>query len=248
MKKLHYILLGIIFASMFACSEADKEMFKGPDSICFRFPQTSDDIDEYRKLDSSLIFREDTVVYSFAFDMEATERVICIPVQIGGMATGHERTYMIEGEEYNGTQAGVHYEALRKEQVLGAEKTTDSLRVKFFRRDMDKVARKIGLRIKTGGDFVEGAQERLFLAIQVSDILEKPSWWDNWSDCFGTFHPIKYREWIKIYGGTGDLTGKRPDWWVAPLELTLILELKELFEREEFYDENNVRLTIPCTH
>ena len=51
-----------------------------------------------------------------------------------------------------------------------------------------------------------------------------------------------------MYGGTGDLTGKRPDWWVAPLELTLVLELKDLFEREEFYDENNVRLTIPCTH
>lgn len=66
--------------------------------------------------------------------------------------------------------------------------------------------------------------------------------------CFGTYHPIKFREWIKMYGGTGDLTGKRPDWWFAPLELTLVLELKDLFEREEFYDENNVRLTIPCTH
>lgn len=248
MKKLHYILLGIIFASMFACSEADKEMFKGPDSICFRIPQTSDDIDEYRKLDSSLIFREDTVVYSFAFDMEATERTICIPVQIGGMAANHERKYMVEVEEYNGAQAGVHYEAINKEQILSAGKTTDSLRIKFFRRDMDKVARKIGLRIKTGGDFIEGTQERLFVAVQVSDILEKPSWWNDWSSCFGTYHPIKFREWIKMYGGTGDLTGKRPDWWGAPLELTLVLELKDLFEREEFYEENNVRLTIPCTH
>ena len=77
MKRVYYILLlGIIFLSMFACSEAGKEMFEGPNSICFRFPTTSEDIEEYRKLDSSLIFREDTVVYSFAFDMEATEREI----------------------------------------------------------------------------------------------------------------------------------------------------------------------------
>ena len=63
MKRVYYILLlGIIFLSMFACSEAGKEMFEGPNSICFRFPTTSEDIEEYRKLDSSLIFREDTVV------------------------------------------------------------------------------------------------------------------------------------------------------------------------------------------
>ena len=249
MKRVYYILLlGIIFLSMFACSEAGKEMFEGPNSICFRFPTTSEDIEEYRKLDSSLIFREDTVVYSFAFDMEATEREICIPVQIAGFATEYDRKYKVTVEEYNGTQADVHYEAISEEQILGAGKTTDSLRVKFFRRDMDKVARKIGLRIKTGGDFVEGTQERLFFAVQVSDILEKPSWWDQWSDCFGTYHPIKYREWIKLYGGTGDLTGKDADWWRASLELTLVLELQDLFEREEFYDENNIRLTIPCTH
>ena len=48
-----------------------------------------------------------------------------------------------------------------------------------------------------------------------------------------------------MYGGTGDLTGKRPDWWVAPWELTLVMELIDLFDREEIYDETNVRLTIP---
>ena len=91
-------------------------------------------------------------------------------------------------------------------------------------------------------------KEKLFVAVQVSDILEKPDWWDNWIGCFGTFHPVKYREWMKLYGGTGDLTGKRPDWWYAPLELTLILDLKRMFEENEFLDENGKRLLIPCTH
>lgn len=53
---------------------------------------------------------------------------------------------------------------------------------------------------------------------------------------------------MKLYGGTGDLTGKRPDWWYAPLELTLILDLKRMFEENEFLDENGKRLLIPCTH
>ena len=53
---------------------------------------------------------------------------------------------------------------------------------------------------------------------------------------------------MKLYGGTGDLTGKIPDWWDSALELTLVLDLKHLFEVKEFLDEKGNRLVIPCTH
>lgn len=249
MKGLNYILISGILALLgVACSEASRDMFGDVEAINFRIPQTSEEISAYKLLDSSIIFREDTMVYSFAFDMVATEREICIPVEITGYAAHVDRKYQIEVVEYNGTKAGKHYDALPTEQVLPAGKVKDSLRVRFHRIDMEKQARKIGIRIKSGGDFAEGPQERLFVAVQVSDILEKPSWWDNWEGCFGTFHPIKYREWMKIYGGTGDLTGKVADWWQASLELSLVLDLKSLFEKEVFLDENGNRLVIPCTH
>ncbi len=244
------ILIGMLLLYMVsACSEADREMFEETAAINFDIPLTSSAITEYRKLDSTLIFREDTMVYSFAFDLELQEREICVPVEITGFASDKDRKYIVEVEEMNGAKAGVHYEPISREQILGKGKTRDSLRIKFYRKDMDQPgqARKLGLRIKSGGDFIEGIEERLFVAVQVSDILEEPSWWKKWIGCFGMFHPIKYREWMKLYGGTGDLTDKDPDWWSAPLELTLILDLKALFEREEFYD-GDTRLVIPCTH
>ena len=249
MKGLYCILASVFFLQLgIACSEADRDLFEGPVGINFRIPKTSEEIKDYKLRDSSLIFREDTMVYSFAFDMVNTEREICVPVEVTGFAKEVDRKYYVEVVEYNGAKAGVHYDAVPTEHVLAAGKVKDSLRILFHRVDMDKQARKIGITIKRGGDFIEGVKEKLFVAVQVSDILEKPDWWDNWIGCFGTFHPVKYREWMKLYGGTGDLTGKRPDWWYAPLELTLILDLKRMFEENEFLDENGKRLLMPCTH
>ena len=249
MKALNYIwvALGLLVMGS-ACSEAEREMFSGPESINFCFPVTSEEIEDYKLLDSSLIFREDTMVYSFAFDLESSERLISIPVEITGFAADYDRTYRVKVTEFNGAKAGVHYDPVAEEQILHAGKVKDSLQILFHRVDMDQQARKIGLTIETGGDFVEGVKEKLFVAVQVSDILEEPDWWEDWVGCFGEYHPIKYREWMKLYGGTGDLSGKYPDWWAAPLELTLILELKRMFEEGDFRDENGNKLVIPCTH
>lgn len=246
MKSLNYIGIAcMLFWMGSACSEADREMFEGPEAINFCLPMTSEEIENYRELDSSLVFRDDTIVYSFAFDMVNTERVISIPVEVTGFAHNQDRKYRVKVTDYNGAQAGVHYDPIAEEQILAAGKVKDSLQIRFHRVDMDKQPRKIGLMIEAGGDFVEGVKERLFVAVQVSDILEKPEWWDDWEMCFGPYHPIKYREWIKLYGGTGDLTGKHPNWWTTPLEIILILDLKRIFEEGDFRDENGNKLVIP---
>ena len=87
MKGLYCILASVFFLQLgIACSEADRDLFEGPVGINFRIPKTSEEIKDYKLRDSSLIFREDTMVYSFAFDMVNTEREICVPVEVTGFA------------------------------------------------------------------------------------------------------------------------------------------------------------------
>ena len=160
MKGLYCILASVFFLQLgIACSEADRDLFEGPVGINFRIPKTSEEIKDYKLRDSSLIFREDTMVYSFAFDMVNTEREICVPVEVTGFAKEVDRKYYVEVVEYNGAKAGVHYDAVPTEHVLAAGKVKDSLRILFHRVDMDKQARKIGITIKRGGDFIEGVKE-----------------------------------------------------------------------------------------
>ena len=163
MKSLNYIGIAcMLFWMGSACSEADREMFEGPEAINFCLPVTSEEIENYRELDSSLVFRDDTIVYSFAFDMVNTERVISIPVEVTGFAHNQDRKYRVKVTDCNGAQAGVHYDPIAEEQILAAGKVKDSLQIRFHRVDMDKQPRKIGLMIEAGGDFVEGYRYLIF--------------------------------------------------------------------------------------
>ncbi len=240
MKKLVY--MAMLVAVLVGCSEAEELMFDSPNAIYFKKMYT----DEVNNL--SVI--EDTVFYTFAFTPELQEREICIPVEIVGFPSSQERKYNIKVTECNGAKAGVHYESLNSEQVLGSGKTIDSLRVRFYKQDMDEQARKVEILIQPSVDFKEGIKDSLFVAIQVSNILEKPVWWDAWKTCFGEYHRIKYEEWMKIWGGKGTLPSNTSwlSWYMYPKELTALIQLKRLFNEKEFYDENGNRLTIPCPY
>jgi hypothetical protein len=224
-----------------ACSEASREMFSAPGAIYFRMPQG----------DTTLIIREDTVVYSFAFDLVNTRREICIPVEIVGLAAGHDRTYRVEVNPFGETLPGVHHEPVATEQVLPAGKTRDSLRVTFLRSpDMQQEVKKIGITIRDGGDLATGVRECLYVAIQVSDILERPAWWNNtWNPYFGgTYDPQIYKVWMEIWGGTGDLSAyPSASWWDAPHVLTALFDLKRYFDEHEVYYLNDPgrRIIIP---
>lgn len=225
MKKItnHFGIISIILLLIFACGEANKEMFKGPESIYFRVPQG----------DTTLIIREDTIVFSFAFDLNSSQREILIPVEISGFPTDYDRKYMVEVTNIGDTKAGIHYETISKEQVLPAGKMTDSLKVIFYRtEDMGKSAKKIGISIQDGGELIKGVEECLYMAIQVSDILEKPEWWNTWEDYFGRYDPQVYREWMRIWGGTGDISEyTEPGWWQAPQVLTALIDLRSYFSK-----------------
>lgn len=244
MNRIAIIIIGLWILCGIACQEADKEMFDGNETgLYFELGKLKDD--------KTLILREDTVMYTFAYDdvEEVHQREVFIPVELAGFATGRERTYRIEVEAAANTKEGIDYEPLTTEQIYSADKTVDSLQFVWKRNpSMQKEVKKVNIRIVSGGDFEAGVEEKLFVSLQASDILEKPDWWDNWEAAFGSWHPTKLREWIKIWGRE-DLEKVRPDYitfYDYPQECTAIVKLHDLFESEEFYDENGVRLYVPA--
>lgn len=244
MNRIALIIIGLWILCGIACQEADKEMFDGDETgLYFDLGKLKDD--------KTLILREDTVMYTFAYDdvEEVHLREVYIPVELVGFAAGRDRTYRIEIEAAVNTKEGVDYEPLATEQVYSADKTVDSLRFVWKRNpSMQKEVKKVNIRIVGGGDFGGGVEEKLFVSLQASDILEKPAWWDNWEAAFGSWHPTKLREWIKIWGRE-DLKKVNPDYitfYDYPQECTAIVKLHDLFENEEFYDENGVRLYVPA--
>ena len=244
MRKKLYIGAAVALSCLMACQEADKVMYplNEVEGVYFK-------ADSMAFYDANLTQREDTVVYSFAYEDESFDHYrIGIPVQVAGEAVDKDRTYRLEILEGGNAVETEDYEPFALEQVLHANRMVDTLWVTWKRSEvMQKSARMLGLQIVAGGELIPGVEEKLTLWLLASDILEEPSWWDDWEVCFGTYHPTKLREWIKIWGNEplDENLWMGPNWFEYPQECTAILKLKDVFEQNEFYDEQEVRLYIP---
>lgn len=247
MKSRFYIgIFGLLFLAMVSCQEADKTMFS------IETPGVYFKTDSVVYQDTALIVREDTLVYSFAYDdeEEVHEREIKVPVQLVGIAGSQDRMYKLEIVAGPNTREGVDYKVVDADQIFHANMSVDTVRVVWKRNlSMRQEVKRLDLRIVAGGDFSVGVDEKLYVCLQASDMLEKPSWWDDWEAGFGSWHQTKLREWIKIWGPAP----LEEDLWMGvyfdayPQECTAILKLREVFEKEVFYDEETgVRLVIPA--
>lgn len=245
MKRNIYIGICLFcLVLVFACREAEREMYPlETEGLYFH-------ADSVAYFDTNLLLRTDTVVYTFAYETTAVQTYeVRVPVQLMGVAAERERIYYVEILPADNTVEGTDYEPVTSRQVFAAGKTVDTLRIVWKRnKSMEKGLKQLNIHILEGGDFTRTVEERNFIALQASDILEEPDWWKAWEIAFGSYHPTKLREWVKIWG-------REPleeDPWMGiyfmgyPQECTAILKLRDLFEKEEFYDDNGVRLVIPA--
>ena len=245
MKNRIYIGIMAVLASLaFACQEADREMYPlSLEGVYFK-------ADSVAMNDSALLLRGDTIVYSFAYEDESFDRYrMGVPVQLTGQAADQARTYRLEIIATGNARETIDYEAFKLEQTVRAHKTVDTLWVVWKRsKEMEQGPKQLGLRMVGGGELVPGVDEKRTIWLQVSDVLEKPDWWEAWEAGFGSWHPTKLREWVKIWGREplDDYLWMGINWSEYPQECTAILKLKDLFDREEFVDDNGVRLLIPA--
>ncbi len=241
MKRLKYITVSLVAVfALSMCSEADEPTYSGPESVYFRMPA--------KDFDDSLIIDKDTITYTFAYYPELNEREIPVPIEVTGLAANHTRTYAVNVRAASGTLEGVDYRQVATTQTFAAGTMYDTLWVTFYRTaEMQTKVKKLEITIVGGGDLLPGVQENLLVELHVSDMLEKPVWWDTWRNGFGTWHPTKLREWIRIWGGKGDLPiASYVSIMSHSKEVMAIYKLRERFETEAFYDEESgARLTIP---
>lgn len=251
MNKIHYTIVALAAAvSAAGCSEADKLMFKGPDTVYFRLPKAKNITDNAISING-----DSMIIFTFAYyDLDrVSEYEIGIPVETASFPSARERKYHIEVTPGSNTRAGVDYVELAPEQTFKAESLFDTLRVKFLRNNsMQSEQKLLRIDVADGGDFQKGLVENRTVYIQVSDMLEKPVWWDAWHTAFGDWHPAKLREWFKVWG-TDPLppTPNYISFYWYPQECTSVLKLKAIFEAaadsgNPFVDEYGNTLTIPA--
>lgn len=240
MKNIfHLFISGLLCLFYAACSENDKLLFNDNASIYFRIP----------KGDTTLIIQADTVVYSFAFeDPELVNTfVMRLPVESTGLAPSYERKYKIHiVPELSTAIEGTDFQALQETYTMPAQKGLDTLLLTVNRTESMQVAPKnLVLEMVATDDFKLGPQERVRIYLRISDILERPEWWDEWEPYMGAYGRKKHDKWLKIWGKDPlptDVSMIHP--FYTPKELMAIQDLRIYFEQNPTY-ENGERVVVP---
>lgn len=251
MKKINIYTILIIALGIVSCQEVDKLMYDDFAGIHIKIPKDN----------QTFILREDTLVYSFAFESpDMKQKTVYIPVEIEGFRSDKDRKFKVKLIEAGTTaKAGVNYEPLKDYYTVKANSGKDSIPINIIRTlDIREKSKSIALELVATEDFKIGIKDKQQVYISVSDILEEPEWWKGWKFFLGEYHRIKYQEWMRIKGGKGELPmveGRSPFqiYFGYPTELVLIMELRLYFEKNPRYTKEDLgdpndkgeRITIP---
>ena len=183
MKKIGLLIIGVWFLG--AC-EKELSTYHGVNGIGF---------------EKSLL--KDSIVYSFAFHPDVEIGEIAIPVEVMGPMTDYDREYRYEIDSRSTAREGIDYQKLSLVGRVTSKQVKDTIRIKVIKNiDMLSRAYSIFIRLVPAEDFVIGIDDRNFVKVYVSDILTKPTWWDDWyiDNVMGAYSDKKYRYLIEITG------------------------------------------------
>lgn len=207
----------------------------------------------------------DSITYSFALDTntQIKEKIIAVPIQIGGPASPGERSYALEiADSSRFDQQSVKF----SKTVIAGGKYVDTLYISLQRTaKMRSESTILYLRLKQNGDFIPGNVYNQKLTVIVNDILNEPLWWNRWRTYLGTYHREVLQQWMRIYhfgaDPSPDLATGSPgpvyywnnmppsafaSWY--PVVFKYIEVLKQYFEDHEVYpggDSSQDRILIP---
>lgn len=257
------VLLGVVVG--FVACEKDIDGFQNDrPMIYFNLPYETD---SYGK---DLPTRVDGLEYSFALDdVEVQTYVFEVPIGTIGLATDKERTFKVEVIKEETTAMDGDWDRTSIEnQVIESGSMTSTLKVPVFRANVGEEARIITLRLVSNDNFSVGYENLLKAKLTFSDILNPPSWWQDWKTVFGEFCREKYVKWMELYylGADPNVepvsyapTYNQPLWYgnmpylgndprIYPSTFMFIKTLKKYFEENEVYpdgDTSKPRISIP---
>ncbi len=228
MKKIFYIFITILSCNfLISCQEDEVLLFS--DSARVQFESTED------------------YPYSFVWsDGSVTEAVVKLPIKvIGGpddvfrklrvsQITEYDVTYETDNKGYiidsivtpkeNPAEAGVHYVAFNDARaqellVVAPGNVTDSVAI-IVKRDASLASKKVRLRVQleVSDDFLQGESKYLARTIILSDMLEKPDSWYNYSNAYyylGTYSVAKHELMIKVLKELQSSDSRVDDEWIS---------------------------------
>lgn len=260
MKMIYKIVLLIIVGiSLISCRTTEIESFDtGTSYIYIDTPFLKDDLGRTTKE------RLKEYVYSFAFDVnEVSTHTFEIPVSIIGTPSNEDRQYKIEIVEDKTTATAEDWDEnfiskvfIKKGEVVTPLKITVKRHSK-----LKEEARVIVLRVSNNENFSTGDKDLLEIKLNISEILNEPSWWKYYLKYFGPFYREIYIQWKEIYYLGADTkidsngilyhwnnmpTYFNSDWYPT---LTMYMQiLKQYFIDNEVYpdgDTSKPRILLP---
>lgn len=153
--------------------------------------------------DSPSIYFDGDLEIDFTFAKHKIDEVVIrIPVEIGGYKNSVERTFNLQIVEDSTTAIkGVHYEIMMPKIMMPADSFKVHIPIKVFNSDPSLKSEKVRLYLKLqpNENFVSGIYNKQELSLYISDILLKPSIWDNvYSGFFGVYSEAKHRKILEI--------------------------------------------------
>jgi hypothetical protein len=141
----------------------------------------------------------DSIVFTFAYDMNKTVDTIYIPVQIIGLRASEDRYYSAYVEQDSSTAvSALHYRPLEPQYPLPAAEGRDSLPLVIYNTP-DLAEKSVSLIVKLQGTPDLGVENRQLVRARIllSARLEEPEWWNMW---LGGYSRVKHELFYLVTG------------------------------------------------
>lgn len=241
MKNLLYFLVGIsLFAS---CKKTTDLMYKSDPRVYFyKYGRTPD---------------QDSTNYNFSYqDVSVVKDTIYVQLRIMGDATNYDREVNILVDD--SSTAVENQDFAFGPKIIHAGAYADSIPVYLFKTaKMESGELHLNMTIGTSKDFKPGYTDnswdltaggsRLNFAINITNQLTKPAFWDNsLAYFFGTYSQVKFQYIIVVSGIT--------DWSSSPYPATTTYIVQQVkaallqYEQDNGHpllDENGNEVTFP---
>lgn len=191
MKKINLLLMVSLLVLFFSCKENDMADFTGKDCVYFQ-------------LNSYWTQTKDSLSFSFA-GSEATESTINLQVDLMGQTVDRDRKVKLTVvDDQTTATAGTQYKALDDYYILKAGENQMNIPITIYNTDpaLEEKSVKLTVELQPSEDLGLGISGRTRAVIIFSNILTKPSYWEdaylNWY--FGSYSKVKHECTIREIG------------------------------------------------
>lgn len=255
MRKLEVVFLSVLF--LIACKSDDINGPNVTDSyIYFAYPNTNGNaVEKYI----------DSINYNFSREenIQIGVKRLAIPIHIGGLSSPSDRVFDFVIED----SSKYDVNAIKiTEPVIRSGRYSDTLYIDVYRySQLTQQEMVLNLTLRENEFFKLGNSYNRKIKIIVSDMLNRPDWWNAWVNYFGPYRKEVYQRWIQIYylgadpspelgsGGLGPFyywnnMPSRPFANLYPVTFNYLQVLKQFFIDNILYpdgDTSQERILLP---